>query len=754
MKSLKTIIKKVGSITLAAGLIGSTFIGATFATGLQDLPHPFIKNGQFDSYIIVGETAKTIDVAGAIEIATTLGQLSTNKTTSQATQKTAEININSFKGPETTAELDTIGGGLSIGKGTSNDIMANYTYVFNSKEYTATQTTDLYETNISKTGVITIPAEKLKHTFEIYYNNGQVNMTANPGLTLYLLGQTFSYSDWDTTNKNITIATAESKTKLQVGDTFTVAGNSIKILEAYSNENIVDLSINNQTNMDISSYEKDGLTINNIHVKKSTSGETYISMDISVSQKTMKIGDEYPYAGYIIKDITDNKLTIVNKNKITVGDEYTGPNKAVTLYNIETENTGNYEKLTIKETSQTSYVMSINKTDGTLSFANPVPGQKYENITEQNFDAVIQGNFNFTNKITDTQYLKITEPTGNRYIIKFSGKKVDQTTYKNQSGVFVVPKDKEWKVDGITTYINTTDSELDTITFTSPNLKLENNVTNKDYMIRYGEPTIFVDGQIFTGYTEYLAKLNYNTNENKLTITEGNNNIINIQLYKNETTGDITFKEISENNNTITTYGTKIKYYNATDNEQIPATQSQGIITLEIPEKQVKYGLGSYTYETKTLEQNKETKIGNSTVTLKNTTETSQNEQINRIDPGFAMLDTQASRDKPIILVGGPAVNTLAKELVDSQLLDYADLLTMGEGHAQVDLIENAFGTNTALVIAGYTGEDTLLATRTVSASLNKKGLTLGNSTRMLLNTGVSVYTAVTEIQPTNATEQ
>lgn len=71
---VKKAIKKVVAITASAALVGAT-LGAAYAADLKNYPSPFVVDGVLsptDSVIVVGESAQTPDVVGAIEIAASL----------------------------------------------------------------------------------------------------------------------------------------------------------------------------------------------------------------------------------------------------------------------------------------------------------------------------------------------------------------------------------------------------------------------------------------------------------------------------------------------------------------------------------------------------------------------------------------------------------------------------------------------------------------------------------------------------------
>lgn len=69
--NVKKAIKKMVALGTGSVLMGATVLGA-MAADLSNFPEPFVKNGQFDAMIVIGQAAATADVVGAIDIATTL----------------------------------------------------------------------------------------------------------------------------------------------------------------------------------------------------------------------------------------------------------------------------------------------------------------------------------------------------------------------------------------------------------------------------------------------------------------------------------------------------------------------------------------------------------------------------------------------------------------------------------------------------------------------------------------------------------
>ena len=69
--NVRKTIKTISSVFVGGIMLGATILGAT-ALDFKDYPNQFIKDGKFDGLIVIGSTAQTQDVLGAIDIATSL----------------------------------------------------------------------------------------------------------------------------------------------------------------------------------------------------------------------------------------------------------------------------------------------------------------------------------------------------------------------------------------------------------------------------------------------------------------------------------------------------------------------------------------------------------------------------------------------------------------------------------------------------------------------------------------------------------
>ncbi|MFW5991217.1 MAG: S-layer protein, partial [Candidatus Nanoarchaeia archaeon] len=79
MKAKKA-IKKIVALGMGATMVGATLLGAS-AADLGNYPDQFVKDGQFDGLLVVGEEADSVDTIGSINVAMGLQAASVSETT-------------------------------------------------------------------------------------------------------------------------------------------------------------------------------------------------------------------------------------------------------------------------------------------------------------------------------------------------------------------------------------------------------------------------------------------------------------------------------------------------------------------------------------------------------------------------------------------------------------------------------------------------------------------------------------------------
>jgi hypothetical protein len=132
-------------------------------------------------------------------------------------------------------------------------------------------------------------------------------------------------------------------------------------------------------------------------------------------------------------------------------------------------------------------------------------------------------------------------------------------------------------------------------------------------------------------------------------------------------------------------------------------SDEQGSVTLELPSGQAVAG-AAFTTEEGSLE------MGGSAGSVETMSPTGY--------PANALLDEEVSesarQSRNMVLVGGPAVNDLVADLAEANKTLSASEYT--EGEAIIDYVPDAFSEgNAALVVAGFSSEDTRYAARQLS---------------------------------------
>jgi len=69
---VKKAIKRVFALAAGATMLGATLFSAMAAADLANYPAPFVKDGKFDAFIVVGDKAAAEDVVGAVDIGASL----------------------------------------------------------------------------------------------------------------------------------------------------------------------------------------------------------------------------------------------------------------------------------------------------------------------------------------------------------------------------------------------------------------------------------------------------------------------------------------------------------------------------------------------------------------------------------------------------------------------------------------------------------------------------------------------------------
>ncbi len=780
----KKFVKKITAVASAALMTMMPISGALATADLSALTSTFITEGEFDTYIAVGtctwNTAITCensagmakDIAGAIEVAAAFAQQA--KTTS-ATSGTAVLERNTTAG-HLNNSYSAIGAGNEAQEWISTS--TGFSWIANK---TVTNSTNDEFANV--TGKLSVTGSGLyqKEDGRVYigpgaiiYNltfNSDLGTTGNKGVGNATKGipfpdgqeyQIINYTS-DGNEQNVTLGalesiTAELNTAYDIGD----SGVTVEITAATETpqarmlikEADGTVLVDNKYWSEGGSYSSDalGITINLKTLKVLTDGTVDAVIDWTTS--TLKLLDSdsvtresstWPNWTIHIGDLNDEISSIAWKYYNQLGT-YVNAGSELQLL-------GGFFKVTtaalkINSTTKDTIIVTVN--DG----SSATTGTGFEvTFTDENdslhyVDLGLIQDRTFSTATNETTFTWLEnrvwklECIGDGSQLNLSNSVMWSYPHPDlviDNGTPFVIDATHGNITGYTVFANVTwDTDA---AAASGCVSRKVNLTVMDFTSDVNMP-IINNSLVYnlTAVTEGLWQSSPSSLNGTLTLTENNTDTVTITW----TSGDIALASGVDTTDLINTiasvgstiytidWGTKLTRVSGTQVIiEYPDAPRIGDISLGKVDK-VQYNLTAGEYSSRL------------DVTLASAGGTA--ETVNAIAIGLAKLDTEITTStlaKPIILVGGPAVNQLVKSLVDENKsrasADYE------VDRAYVELVENAFNNKTAMVIAGYAGKDTRLAAQVVASQALgvDMGLTGTNST---LNTAGATYSDVTVV--------
>ncbi|HME87287.1 MAG TPA: hypothetical protein VKE88_02650 [Candidatus Nanoarchaeia archaeon] len=280
---VRKVLRKAAAVAASASFIGATLLGAV-AQDLANYPAPFVKDGTFDAFIVVGENAQTEDVVGAIDVGSSLqfalkketkvsaGAASASISEGYKVQKSGDLfnygdDINSVQDGTSVTEEDlpfVLGDGKFVESEGDNKNSETYTQELNfNTASTATMTFAQDDDLAPKAGdylLVDKNTELYNYTLEfdsaIEYNNAS-DADAQEDLktsTLTIQGKTYTITDVDVEagaiNK-LTLLSGEAVLWLTQNNpiTKTVSGveHTIEVLDVTENEDACQVKVDDVT---------------------------------------------------------------------------------------------------------------------------------------------------------------------------------------------------------------------------------------------------------------------------------------------------------------------------------------------------------------------------------------------------------------------------------------------------------------------------------------------------------------------------
>jgi hypothetical protein len=713
----KTAIKRVAAMSTGALMLGATALGAVAATDLGDYPAPFVTAGQWGALVVVGSGANAADIVGATDI---VGRL-------------AQEAVSPVSGTGTTIVTGGTAAKAHFGQGIANStigdaldyemedddisMLLDGQITFQSTDYDSREMLKLNQdspiVHTSLTGsdddYETTPyMEVSRNTIQYYYLfdkaiNASTATTSQP-LTIDFLGKSLKITSVDTNGNGFT-AYVGDEYFLNVGDSVTVNGKVVTLNNVASCSSspcnvIVDVDGVQET---ISGTETVGaieLTVDETFYSDTTAERSASIVIGEQSSESYKNNDEYvDYCGvkwasasckktdpdwkWVINGLEGNAVgdtnqtdgsagpTIGIKNDFVINGDDDDPITVGGCYDLP----NGYLEICFDSLTTDDYI------DITMAFESDT------DLSNEDASKTSEETVYITSSVEDTLELQADAING----LSAATKTDEVWLWLNDSAtmqmeVFYTDSNNNLVGAGNVTW-GTSDVVLDFLQVVYGSTKSGNvgmavgnvsaTVVNITIDVR-DDDTKFVNGadDIETNWTTNGLKFV------SLGPTLGANEAGEMSWGHPMT--DISTKD----ENHLTQYG--IMVYDPKSNG------ASDEVKISVPSDQIRANL---------IVQGASTTVSTSGGSV----------QVNSIaGVDLVKLDTEVTdkTSKPMIIVGGPAINPLAAEAMGLTFPAYGAASGIPQDKALIKLYENAFGgTNVALVVAGWEAANTRDAT-------------------------------------------
>ncbi len=685
-------VKRVAAITAGATLLGATAMGAVAAADLGDYPAPFVADGDLVGLVVVGSDAAAGDIVGAGDIISTLTQAAvTTVAGTGTTEVTGGISKDVLIGTglnATTAFSPTgvndddvatlIDEEINIDVGSDKNYDVHEAIWFNAGASVETGTTSASPSeNFGVDTFLELDKDSVKYQYIfddlLDTNNFLVNATSSNPITLNLLGHDLEITGATATGMTVNLAT---KYFMHVGESQTVGDKIVTLMEVGSASVVVDVSGTTEV------VDTNTKTVNGIKVR----GESFFNKDeVGAGSATISIGE-------------DISKTYKNNDEF-IGEDEDDPNWVWELSELNTN----------KPNINISWDQIVNDADD----AHLISVENGESIDLPNDYATL-----YLNKYTqaDRQEFKISFETGEE--LMGSGALVTDDTNAfvmhweavgaTGDDAFTVNSQKTddiWvSIDGwngtktqnnaYLYFYNTTNNK---IVFTS---NISNDLTTDEstaFTINFKDTTINVNYNYTNATTNGTADIDWYVDD------EGGHSDLEINTetsagalkYLGETDSDTTVSndiiyadtDISGwKEDTRTERGFIISsYYNSDSADEF---------SFSVPGDNADYDV--------------EVIVSGTAATVTTTGGTTVVNSVAGVS--VIKLDSEITdpASKNLILVGGPAVNSLTAQALGLSYPTTGAASTIPENAATLRMVSNAFGgSNSALVVAGWGADDT-----------------------------------------------
>jgi hypothetical protein len=731
---------------LAASALGALMTGATLAfpalgASLADYPSPFVQDGEANFSVVVGSNAAASDVAGAVDVAVTLGGQPTVEKTAQ-TEGEASYSISEGVALERVGEK--IVGGAPKGdelNNAKNTIRGDDLALLEQKTF---QNEDGDELD-SRTKVRLLSNAPLKFgktaddldepityfdtqtgpLYELVWNPDSFmpNNTANEEVKLFGKTLTFAGSDSDLQPDEFVMYGSAVTETINTGDSKEIMGSTVEVVGANDAKATATIEVNGErkTVEAGNQYTVGGEKVYIEDVFITTIPEKTASVSISLGSEewtfkngsALSMGDDDVDGTNVLIDYSDGKVNSVNIN--------------VTPSNLDKDtNAQGYDEYNYLEMGG-EFVDPVFGTTK-ISFA----GMNVPADSENREEIRIEGDGNDI-KMT------FTNLAGNEYSMDMINKSMEIREDLYVSGTPTVEEDEYVLVKAGSAPHFTHILEVKNVDVDDEVCEVVDVATGEDVGIF--EPTN-------TCVLELEEEITATASDGEITVSSGvtsniyTKNHMNISLgmingtdtetilvsedYNEDLRDELSGAIVSDAEINVTHDGDealvkggiddKLGIVSVEDEDDVGGTpfgtmvtyddEDDAYITLSVPNKEVNYK-AFFGSEAATVSSS-----AGGEVTY---------DEIQPITSSVARLDTEieapADVTEDLILVGGPSVNMHVKTLVQEGKLEGTDENATetwnmwSEDTPEIQLVEDAFAEGqTALVVAGYSAEDTRAA--------------------------------------------
>ncbi len=246
-------VKKVAAVATGALFIGATMgMASVFAQGLSSLPGPFVSHGAVNAVVVVGASAATSDVLGAIDIASALTAAAA--ATHSSTGSFVTIGTYALHSQSHTS-IAFAGNDTQFGHFNNLSVMVDaVNFTNNGENYTSIENVSFSSSVLPYINGLNVALPSSALSINSYVKGISTGHTGVQNLTdnfNYLIG-TKNYTITNYTGSNITFGSVATFNNLPVPSSKTVGTNTVNLIVGFKNTTSgayeVELNINGKAN--------------------------------------------------------------------------------------------------------------------------------------------------------------------------------------------------------------------------------------------------------------------------------------------------------------------------------------------------------------------------------------------------------------------------------------------------------------------------------------------------------------------------